>query len=56
MELINRQTGQEATPEIYEAARQRAEEIVDSPYSAPEQIEWALGFPGMELNFWESNQ
>lgn len=56
MRLVNRQTGEEATDAQYEAARLRAEEIIDSPYSSPEQIEWALGFPSMEFRFWESNQ
>lgn len=56
MELINRDTGQPATPAEYAAAEQRAHEIIASPYASPEQIEWALQFPGIaeELVFWES--
>ncbi len=54
MELINRDTGAPATPAEYEAAEQRAREILASPYSSPEQIAWALQFPGLEDVFWES--
>jgi hypothetical protein len=54
MELINAQTGKPATDREYEAARRRAFEIMQSPYSSPEQIEWALQFPGTEYVFWES--
>jgi len=52
--LISRETGKPATPAEYQAAQQRARDILASPYSSPEQIEWALQFPGMELVWWES--
>jgi len=56
MTLINRLTGREATPTEYAAAERRAHAIITSPYSSPEQVEWALQFPGVadELVFWES--
>ena len=55
-QLINRETGCEATEEEYRACMRRAEAILDNPYSSPESIEWALAFPGMEFRFWESCQ
>lgn len=54
MHLINRRTGKEPTRAEWQQCLRRAEEILDNPYSAPEQIEWALAFPGMEFRFWES--
>ena len=42
MNLINTQTGKPATDAEFAAATERALEIVRSPYSSPEQIEWAL--------------
>jgi len=54
MNLINTQTGKPATDAEFAAATERALEIVRSPYSSPEQIEWALEFPGTDMAFWES--
>lgn len=39
--LINIETGKEATKEEKELIKKRAKEIFLSPYSSPEQIEWA---------------
>jgi len=52
--LINRLTGEEATTEEYEACLQRAQKILDSPYSSPEKIAWAMQFPGVVVRSWES--
>jgi hypothetical protein len=54
MTLVNIETGQQATQAEYADCVLRAREIIQSPYSSPEQIEWALQFPGMEYVFWES--
>ena len=58
MPLINRYTGQEATPKQLEACRRHAERILASPYSAPEQVQWAIEVPGVDIDgwFWESSQ
>lgn len=54
MTLINTTTGKPVTKAEFAAACVRALEIVRSPYSSPEQIEWALNFPGTDMVFWES--
>ena len=58
MALVNRYTGQEATPEQLERCRRHAEHILASPYSAPELVQWAIEVPGVDIDgwFWESNQ
>ena len=58
MALINRHTGQEATPEQLEVCRRHAERILASPYSAPELVQWAIEVPGVNIDgwFWESSQ
>jgi len=52
MPLINRYTGQEATPKQLEACRRHAERILASPYSAPEQVQWAIEVPGVDIDGW----
>ena len=57
MPVINRETGQAATEQDQKAIDHRAREILSSPYSSPEQIQWALecASPDVgELWFWES--
>ena len=39
--LINRETGKPPTVEEWESIKRRAYEILSSPYSAPELIDWA---------------
>jgi len=56
MTLVNRETGEEATRAEEEACRVRAQQILASPYSSPEQIEWAMQFPGVAVRSWESCQ
>jgi len=57
MTLINRLTGQEPTPEEWERIKYRAQRILDSPYSSPEQIEWAMLVPGVTIPVsWESTR
>ena len=48
--LINRETGKKATPQELEACRLRANEILGSAYSSPEQLEWALTIPGVDMD------
>jgi len=52
MALVNRHTGQEATPEQLEACRHHAERILASPYSAPELVQWAIEVPGVDIDGW----
>ena len=56
LELVNGVTGLPAGPEEYAACVLRAKEIVSSPQSSPEQIEWALNFPEVDVMFWESTR
>ena len=56
LELVNGVTGLSAGPEEYAACVLRAKEIVSSPQSSPEQIEWALNFPEIDVMFWESTR
>ena len=56
MWLVNGTTGIPAGPEEYAACVLRAKEIVSSPQSSPEQIEWALNFPEVDAMFWESTR
>jgi hypothetical protein len=41
-EIVNIQTGKHPTAKEWELIKQRAIEIFQSPYSSPEQIEWAI--------------
>ena len=57
MTLRHRITGREATPAEQEMVERRAKQILSSPYSAPEQVAWALDFAApedVEFWFWES--
>ena len=56
MELVNIATGQPITPAEYSTCVLRAKDIVSSPQSSPEQIEWALNFPEIDAMFWESTR
>jgi len=58
MTLVNRFTGEPPTEEEQAAIERRALQILQSPYSSPEQVAWAVevGPPGCELVFWESCQ
>ena len=56
MKLVNCVTGLSAEPEEYVACVLRAKEIISSPQSSPEQIEWALNFPEVDVMFWESTR
>ena len=56
LELVNGVTGLPAGPEEYAACVLQAKEIVSSPHSSPEQIEWALNFPEIDAMFWESTR
>ena len=40
--IINLRTGKPASPVELRAMRQRAREIVASPYAAPELLEWVI--------------
>jgi len=42
MMIINRITGKEPTEAEMKAIRQRAIEIYQDPYAAPEQLQWAI--------------
>ena len=41
MPVIYKHTGKEPTPEEWEMIKKRAVEILNNPYAAPEQAEWA---------------
>ena len=51
MTLVNRITGKEATQAEIEACEVRAIEILQSPYSSPEQVLWAMGFVGDPVQY-----
>lgn len=44
LRLVNRYTGKEPTQQEWEQCKAEAIRILQSPYSSPEQVEWALGF------------
>jgi hypothetical protein len=56
MPIINRFTGEPPTEAEQKAIERRALEILASPYSSPEQVQWAIevGPPGCENVVWES--
>jgi hypothetical protein len=57
MPLFNRETGEQATPEQEARVIRRANDILDSPYSAPELVAWAMDVippDQFEARFWES--
>lgn len=56
MALFNRETGEKATPELERIIMAKANDILDSPYSAPELITWAMDVippDQFEARFWE---
>jgi hypothetical protein len=59
MPVVNRETGKPITPEDQVAVDRRAREILSSPYSSPEQMQWAFECASgdvVEFWFWESCQ
>jgi len=57
MALFNRYTGERATPEQKARVIARANAILDSPYSSPERLAWAMDVippDQFEARFWES--
>jgi hypothetical protein len=56
--IINRFTGEPPTEEERRAIERRALQILASPYSSPEQVQWAVevGPPGCEDVYWESTR
>lgn len=51
MTLINRFTGKEPTKQEWQQCKAEAIRILQSPYSSPEQIEWAMGFVGDPVQY-----
>lgn len=57
MPLVNRLTGKEATTKERAACAVRAQEILDSPYSLPEKLAWALQFTELPAaRAWENSR
>ena len=58
MPVINRETGLPPTEQEQAMIDRKATEILSSPYSAPEQVQWAIEVPGVDIDgwFWESSQ
>lgn len=56
--IINRFTGEPPTENEQRLIEMRALQILQSPYSSPELVAWAIevGPTGCELVFWESCQ